>query len=725
MVTQRNGARVATKPMVEYALAYAKIGWRIVLVHYPRNGGCSCGNPACDSPGKHPMIAGWQHKATTNEETIRGWFEECPDANIGYVPDEDMAVLDDDPAHGGNKTLGFYEPLPKTVESATGGGGSHHTFSLNGHRIKNSTGKEGVGLGPGLDVKTVGGLIILPPSLHRSGKRYSWVNKPSKTDIADFPEDMLQSLSQNGRAERFNTAAALEGVQEGQRDDTIFRLACKLRQEDVPLAEAEQKVLTAAGNCSPPFPEDEALAKVKTVYETYPAGKLSASRRTTEFANGERFAAQYVGVARYNHLWKKWLVYDGIRWRADDTAGAERLAKKTVRSIYREAALEEEDKDAARLAGWAFKSESQARIKTMLSLAASEPGMSILADDLDGDLWAFNAGNGTIDLHTGELHEHSADDLITKLAPVKYDPDAKAPVWLAFLDRIMDGRQELVDFVQRAVGYSLTGDTNEQVLFMLIGDGANGKSTFIEALLALLGDYGGVAAPGMLLTSRGDRHPTEVAAMHGKRLVSSMEVGEGRRFREELVKQLTGGDTIMARRMHEDFWSFLPTHKLWITANYKPQIRGTDLAIWRRIRLIPFDVTIPPTERDKTLPAKLRGELPGILAWAVKGCLNYRAGGLEPPKAVLEATGKYRRESDPLLEFVADRCKVDDAKAEVRAGELYAAYKSWAGIQGISDREVLDSKRFGAEMARRFEPGRDKRGRVYKGVRLRAIGHGI
>lgn len=706
-------------PMLDHALAYADYGWPVFPLYEIVKGQCACRDAGCKDAGKHPRIKGWPEKASTKEATIRGWWKRSPNLGIGIRTGDGVAVLDVDPDKGGDESLAALGPMPKTVESKTGGGGRHFFFSTNGFDVKNSTGK----LGDGLDTRGDRGFVVAPPSPHVSGDRYGWVNKPSKTPLAAFPDDLWHRLSQNGSRERFDTTAALEGVQEGQRDDTLWSLASKLRQSGVPIAEAEKLVVEAAAKCDPPFDESAALDKVQRAYATYPPGHQGSDRN--DLANAQRLVARHGGDMRYCHPWRKWLCHDDVRWREDDTGEVERRAKDTVRSIYQEAAEEADPDRQARLAKWAVSSASAARIRSMITLADSEPGIFVLPDELDTDPWLLNVLNGTIDMRTGELREHRPADLITKLAPVEYHPNAKAPTWLNFLDHIMAGRQELVDFLQRAVGYSLTGDTREQILLMLIGAGANGKSTFIEALLAMLGDYGAVAAPGMLLTSRGDRHPTEVAALQGRRLVSSMEVGEGRRFREELVKQLTGGDTLTARRMHEDFWSFQPTHKLWLTANYKPQIRGTDLAIWRRIMLIPFDVTIPPKERDKSLPTKLQAELPGILAWAVQGCLTWQENGLEPPKDVRAATQQYRRESDPLAEFITQRCTTDDSAAKIRAGPFYAAYRGWAEAQGFNDSEILNSKRFGTEMTRRFEPGRDKQSRLYIGVSLRALEQGI
>jgi putative DNA primase/helicase len=259
------------------------------------------------------------------------------------------------------------------------------------------------------------------------------------------------------------------------------------------------------------------------------------------------------------------------------------------------------------------------------------------------------------------------------------------------------GRRELIHFLQKAIGYSLTGNTQEQCFFILYGTGANGKSTLLDTLLALLGSYAKQAAPDVLLSKSIDRHPTELADLMGARLVTAIETGEGRRLAENLVKQMTGGDRIKARFMRQDFFEFSPTFKLFLATNHKPQIRGTDYAIWRRIRLIPFTVTIPEEERDPTLPEKLRVELPGILAWAVRGCLAWQHEGLKPPAEVAHATEAYRTEMDVLAAFLADCCVVH-RNARVKASELYHIYTQWCEDNG---EHVENQRSFGMRLSER------------------------
>ena len=351
----------------------------------------------------------------------------------------------------------------------------------------------------------------------------------------------------------------------------------------------------------------------------------------------------------------------------------------------------------------------------MVALAQSELPIPVKNDEFDNQPWLLNVQNGTVDLHTGRLRSHERNDLLTTCAPVNYDPDAKCPEWLAFLDRIMAGNYDLIDFIQRVIGYALTGDVSEQKLFFAWGSGANGKSTLFNTILGMLGnDYATQAAPE-LLTVGNDRHPTELADLRGKRLVASIEIDDGKRLAEGLVKQLTGGDKVKARYMRQDFFQFDPTHKLFLVANHKPIVRGTDHAIWRRICLIPFDVTIPEAEQDKALPAKLLMELPGILAWAVQGCRAWQATGLNVPDAVKVATETYKNESDIIGSFL-DEYTVNVTDALTKAGKLYKAYSAWCEGNG---EHALTQTMFGRRMAERgIEKKKERSGMFYRGIGL-------
>lgn len=467
----------------------------------------------------------------------------------------------------------------------------------------------------------------------------------------------------------------------------------------------------------------------KTTPQDRPGGPPGAEH-LTDLGNARRLVRLRGENLHYVWRWSKWLVWEGTRWAEDDTGRVFHEATAIIEDLLEQAArlkqqaatslilerIRKLENMAEKTSQWARKSESRARLEAAVVLARSEPGIPIRPADLDADPWLLNCSNGTLDLRTGTLRPHRREDLLTKSTGVPYDQKAKAPLWAAFLDRIMAGNQALIGFLQRAVGMSLVGTVRDHVLLILYGTGANGKSTFLETLVAALGDYAMTAAPDLLMARQGERHPTELADLFGKRLVVAVEVDEGRRLNEALVKRLTGGDTIKARRMREDFWEFRPSHTLWLAVNHRPMVRGTDHAIWRRLKLIPFTVTIPPTEQDPDLPAKLRGELPGILAWAVQGCLEWQQHGLGEPEEVRAATVAYRKDQDVLGQFLADCC-VFSPSARAFAGDLYKAYVRWCGENG---ERSLSQKEFGTRLGERgFERSRSTGGRtVWHGLGL-------
>jgi putative DNA primase/helicase len=320
---------------------------------------------------------------------------------------------------------------------------------------------------------------------------------------------------------------------------------------------------------------------------------------------------------------------------------------------------------------------SRKGIENMIALARSE--LAVEPEQFDRDPWLFNLQNGTLELKTGRLREHRREDFITKLCPVTINPTATCPLWDCFLDKVLGGNEGLKCYLQRLVGYSLTGVTSEHVLPFLYGSGANGKSTFIETVINLMGpDYAMKAAKDLLLTKRGESHPTELADLHGKRFVACIETEDGRRLAEALAKELTGGDRVRARRMRQDFWEYVPTHHIWIASNHKPAVTGTDHGLWRRIKLIPFDVCIPRKEQHGLLKEDLKEELPGILNWALAGCMEWQSHGLGEPKAVRAATIGYYAEQDVVGRFISDYCE-QGADLTEAAGALYKAFRLSTG----------------------------------------------
>ena len=404
----------------------------------------------------------------------------------------------------------------------------------------------------------------------------------------------------------------------------------------------------------------------------------------TDAGNAERLVARHGDRIRYVHGWDRWHVWDGSRWARDERREVEGLAIETARSMLVEAAGIPDRKECEALTKHALRSEERHAVEDALALARSMPPVAVVPDDLDRHPDLLNLPNGTLDLSTGLLLPHDSILMLSKAAPVAWDPGAPSPAWDAFLARVVPD-PDVRAYLQRAVGYSLTGNVSEHALFFCYGTGANGKSTFLERIRDLLGEgeagYAKAAAPHLLLATRQDRHLAEVADLRGARFVTTIEVGEGRSWDESKVKWLTGGDVLSARFMYGNPFSFHPTHKFWIAGNHKPKVHGTDHGFWRRVHLVPFTVTIPQEDRDRDLPDKLRAELPGILRWAVEGCLAWRHGGLRPPAAVTEATREYRDNEDVIGAFLDECCNVAPGRRVV-VGSLYEEYQRWAERSG-------------------------------------------
>lgn len=436
----------------------------------------------------------------------------------------------------------------------------------------------------------------------------------------------------------------------------------------------------------------------------------------TDLGNARRLIALFGRELRYVPAWRSWLLWTGTHWQRDDTGEVMRRAKQMVMAIYSEAGYETDERRRRDLSRHALKSESERSLRAAVELAKTEPGIAVPLDDLDRDWFALNVANGTLDLRTGAMRPHDPADLITRLIPTPYDPSAAAPTWLAFLERILAGRRVLIGYVQKAVGYSLTADTREQVIFLFVGIGANGKSTLVLTLADLLKAYAAQLSVETILARRHDTTAmNDLLNVAGARFVSVVEPDLGRRLAEGLVKALTGGEAITVKKLYADVFKVRPGFKLFLSTNHRPIIRGTDLAIWRRIRLVPFDVVIPEPEQDQTLVEKLRTEAPGILTWAVEGCRIWQREGLGVPDEVRAATAKYRADMDALGDFLRERC-VMEAGASVAAGDLYGAYRAWAQAAG---EEAMSAKTLGLELTERgLRSWRTKRTRGWAGLRL-------
>jgi putative DNA primase/helicase len=399
------------------------------------------------------------------------------------------------------------------------------------------------------------------------------------------------------------------------------------------------------------------------------------------------------------------------------------LAKESLQYIVEMLLPREKDKEQRfRLLALAHKFDSIKRVRQMFDYARTDKRVASSIEQYDQDHWLLNCQNGTLDLRTGALLVPQRDHMQTKILPIEYDIHAAASVWAAFLERIMRSHAEVIPFLQRAIGYSLTGSNREHKFFVLHGSGRNGKSTFVETILAMLGDYAQSSNPETWLRQAGGRGAEpDIARLPGIRFVSTAEIGEGRALDEARVKAIVAGDRITTRQLYQPAFDFAPIAKLWISTNHAPKIRGNDEGMWRRVCLIPFDETIGYDEMDRDLPRKLREELPGILAWAVRGCTEWLKRGLEEPDVVRRRTSEYRTDQDILGQFLSECC-IEDPDSRVRAADLYQHYVNWAQQQGY--RHPLTANAFGRRLGDRgFESAKPGGAAIRIGLRLQSTAH--
>lgn len=417
----------------------------------------------------------------------------------------------------------------------------------------------------------------------------------------------------------------------------------------------------------------EKRVKGKKEFKVITAGDF----RPTDLWNSENFFKEYDGQLLYCKKWGSWLIYQEGKWQEDEKNETQELAKKVILGYYREVSETIDDKARKRLENQARKSESHRALKAMIDLANSSRSMAVIPDDFDQDSYILNLENGTMDLKTLEFREHRAKDMLTKRTNVDYKPHSLCPKWLAFLDKIFVGNKSLIDYIQTALGYSLTGDIGEQCLFILYGPtGWNGKSTFINTIQELLGDYAISTPFETFLTRRGEHIPNDLARMREARVVIAVEAGEGRKFNEAMLKNMTGRDKITARFLRQEYFEFHAKFKLWLATNHRPTVREFSPSYWGRIRLIPFKLSIPEEERIPHYEKILLEEKEGIFTWILEGYKQWQERGLITPEEIKEATAEYKSSMDVVAEFIEDCC-IENRLAQATTKELYSEYNNW------------------------------------------------
>lgn len=448
--------------------------------------------------------------------------------------------------------------------------------------------------------------------------------------------------------------------------------------------------------------------------------------RVTDTGNADRLADRIRGRFAWVEQRNGWYRHDGTVWRPSTKREVYEEARASVEELWPLVPMVAGKDERKALGRHVSQSEGQRRIEAAVSLCRSRPGIPVDDDELDADPHLLNAANGTIDLRAGTLRPHRPGDLITKKAAAAFDPGAQAPTWQAFLSRILPD-PDVRSFVQEVLGYGIAGLTT-QMIPIAWGRGANGKSTLVDTVMSVLGDY---AIQSPIETFMQDRRDSggpspELARLQGSRLVFASEGGAGQRLNVGRLKMLTGGERIAARRLYADTVEFEPTHTVWLSTNHRPIVPGDDPALWRRVRLVPFTQVIPESEQDPALRDRLLAEAPGILAWLVEGHARVAASGgrIAAPAAVLAATAEYRSDNDEIGEFILARC-IEEPRARATAKELYDAYKAWVIETQGDAAEPVKVRTFGLNLLQRgFDKDHTRGGAVYRGVRLRQAGDG-
>jgi len=672
------------------ALRYAAAGIPVFPLHWIKaDGTCSCRQgDLCECKGKHPRIKNWGEEASTDPEKVGAWWDKAPLANIGIPMGErsGLVTLDVDTRHGGDKSLLQLEsenaPLPVTITATTGGGGKHYIFKYTEELCL----KNVVGFRDGLDVRTQGGMIVVAPSLHQSGNRYAWDEgcSPFEMEAADMPEWLIAEIRKVGTkmtAKKKRETAPRKKIKEGGRNNHLASLAGALRRKGIS-EDGIIATLRAENNdrLDPPLDDETVVSIAKSISRYQPEDETD-NFKLTDAGNADRFVNMFGNDIRYSSVHKKWYIWNGKYWEQDDGTIIS-YAIACVRNIINEANLLPDGDRRRELIKHSLRSESAGRLRAIVDIASNYTQLKIAPEQMDSNTWLLNCQNGTIDLHTGKLLPFDSKNYMTKICKTKFDPNCPTPLWSSLMETVTQGDKEKQKYIQKAFGYSLTGETSEQALFILYGTGSNGKSTVLNIFSEMMNTYAQSAKSDSFMEKKNENVNNDIARLNGARFVTAIEMQENKRMSEELIKSMTGGDKLVTRFLYGEFFEYIPQFKVFLAVNHKPIIRDTTNSIWRRLKLIPFTTVFNEQNRDKNYSAKiLANELPGILAWAVQGCLLWQQEGLNSPDDVAQATEEYRTEMDSFAAFFEECCMNDEA-GRISNKMLRAKYDEWCKENG-------------------------------------------
>jgi len=611
-----------------------------------RSGGCAMIPSGGGKEGKAPQVkwADYQEQLPSKAK-ISKWLDRWTSL-WGMVTGKisDLVVVDVDPG----ADLSILEGLAPHVRTPRGG--SHYYFKHPGYAVKTVA-----GILPKIDIRGDGGFVNVIGTNPKTGGEYSVEIMPAPESMYPWdrmPMEILTAINGSKPA----SSKSMPGTQkasiaEGERNSTLTSLAGSMRRRAMS-AEAIESALLVENNerCQPPLDDEEVRKIVESVCKYKPTEDV----HLTDATNAELLAELHGGELRYDYKRGRWLRWSGYYWRPDKDGEVSRLAIEAARTRLVRAAAIEDLPLKKRVTSWAINSENRAKVDACLSLAKRILPFADEGVSWDRQTMLLGAENGVIDLRTGKLRPGKPEDRITMSVGFNFDPEAKCPRWERFLDEVFD-EAVLIDWLWRVLGYTISGDTTEHILMMGYGEGANGKSRFCNAILNALGDYA-YSSPFSTFSLPEPSSTNDLAAIELKRFVTSSETNAGTRLNIQRIKAISGEDPMTARYLYREFETFVPQLKLWLFVNHKPEIDDDTVATWRRVRLIPFTQTFIKEKADNRLGEKLRAEAQGILAWLVQGCLEWQKRGLAPvPECIRQATGEYRKQTDPIMSFLEVR----------------------------------------------------------------------
>lgn len=696
----------------DIALSYAKRNWKVLPLHWTKEGVCSCGDNGCKSAGKHPyfrLAPRGLKNATDDEGVIESWWDRFPSCNIGVVMGKASGIiaLDIDTKDGKVGEESYRElskkfgQFPETVEFITWSGGRQQLYLAGTHKIKSTTGR----IAQDIDVRGEGGYSVMPGS-EIFGRAYEWDAGAciDEIPIAALPENMIRMLNGEtkprgfeGNEDEEHGFSLPERIEAGTRDATFTALVASLVCRGYTNEQIREEIKRVFEERTDkegfdPFPKIKSwIQSAREKFgkeEPIEAKKIKFDGFFNDMWNAKQFYEQFKEQIRFVYEVGSWFIWDGKRWKRDKTNKILHLARKCVKSFYKKAFTDYEPDSPEQKAffKWIQKSGEQSKLNAMIKIVTSFDGVSVEFKEFDQDDNLFNCNNGTLNLNTFTLQPHNQADMITKICPVDYSPTAKHERWSEFLAKVFtfeDGHtpdHELIRFMQRKTGSMLTGVTTDRVISILFGDGHNGKSTYIRNTFSILADYGTVTDPDTLLYGGKNKTTSnDLADLYGVRGVYAIEPDDQKKIDEARVKKMTGNDMLKCRFLFKEYFSYMPKFKVFLATNHKPEIHGTDDGIWGRVRLVPFNRKFSPQDADfnPNIDKVLEKEAEGIFAWLVEGCRVWRKEGLGTSESIERATLEYRAESDSVGNFLKDTCEFDET-ASVQSQDLLDAYKSWA-----------------------------------------------